>query len=71
MQKPHKPNRLRGCFESKVMTIAEEASVMDAKPEILERPAPVERLIGADEAMHKAEGFLDRQLGHLLATGTP
>lgn len=28
---------------------------MDARPAILERPAPAEKCIGADEAMHKAE----------------
>jgi hypothetical protein len=44
---------------------------MDAKPAILERPAPAEQRIGSDEAMHKAERFLNRHLGHLLAAGTP
>jgi hypothetical protein len=43
---------------------------MDARPAILGRPAPVEQRIGADEAMHKAERFLNRHLGH-LAAGTP
>jgi hypothetical protein len=28
---------------------------MDAKPAILERPAPAEQRVGADEAMHKAD----------------
>jgi len=37
------------------MTIAEEASVMDARSAILERPAPAEQRIGgADEATLKA-----------------
>jgi len=29
--------------------------MMDAKPAILERPAPAEQRIDADEAMHKAD----------------
>jgi hypothetical protein len=44
---------------------------MVAKPAILERPTPVEQRIGAEEAMQKAERFLNRHLGHLLAAGTP
>ena len=40
---------------------------MDAKSALLERPAPAEQRIGAEEAMHKAERFLNRHLGHLLA----
>ena len=44
---------------------------MDAKPAILERPIPAEQRIGAEEAMHKAERFLNRHLGYLLAAGTP
>jgi len=44
---------------------------MDTKPAILERPAPAEQRIGAEEAIHKAERFLNRHLGHLLAAGTP
>ncbi len=44
---------------------------MDARSAILERPALAEQRIGADEAMHKAERFLNRHLGHLLAAGTP
>lgn len=44
---------------------------MDARPAMLKRPAPAEQCIGADEAMHKAERFLNRHLGHLLAAGTP
>ena len=44
---------------------------MDTRPAILERPAPAERRIGADEAMREAERFLNRHLGHLLAAGTP
>lgn len=53
------------------MTIAEEAGVMDTRPAILERPAPAEQRMGADQAMHKAERFLNRHLRHLLAAGTP
>jgi hypothetical protein len=44
---------------------------VNARPAILGRPAPAEQRIGADEAMHKAERFLNRHLGHLLAAGTP
>jgi hypothetical protein len=44
---------------------------MDARPAMLERPAPAEQRIGADEAMHKAERFLNRHFGHSLAAGTP
>lgn len=44
---------------------------MDARPAILERSAPAEQRIGADEAVHKAERFLNRHFGHLLAAGTP
>ena len=44
---------------------------MDARSAILERPAPSEQRIGADEATRKAERFLNRHLGHLLAAGTP
>ena len=44
---------------------------MDARPAILGRPAPAEQRISADEAVHKAERFLNRHLGHLLAAGTP
>jgi hypothetical protein len=54
-------------FESK----AEEAGAMDARPAILERPGPAEQRIDAEEAMHKAERFLNRRLGRLLAVGTP
>jgi hypothetical protein len=31
---------------------------MDAKPAILERPAPAEQRIGADEAMHKSDSSI-------------
>ena len=44
---------------------------MDTKLATLERPAPAEQRIGADGAMRKAERFLNRHLGHLLAAGTP
>jgi hypothetical protein len=44
---------------------------MDIRPAILERPAPAEQRISADEAMRKTERFLNRRLGHLLAAGTP
>jgi hypothetical protein len=44
---------------------------MDARSATLERPAPAEQRIGTDEAMRKAERFLNRHLGHLLAAGTP
>ena len=44
---------------------------MDTRPTILERPPPAEQRIGAEEAMHKAERFLNRPPGHLLAAGTP
>jgi hypothetical protein len=54
-------------FESKV----EKVGVVNARPAILERPALAEQRIGADEAMRKAERFLNRHLGHLLAAGTP
>ena len=40
---------------------------MGTRPAILERPAPAEQRISADEAMQKAERFLNRPLGHLLA----
>jgi hypothetical protein len=43
---------------------------MEAKPAILERPAPAEQRIGADEAICKAERSLNWHLGHLLAVGT-
>jgi hypothetical protein len=43
---------------------------MDARSAIFERPAPAEQRMGADEAMHKAERFLNRHLGHLLAIGS-
>ena len=45
--------------------------VIDAGPAILERPAPAQQRIGAEEAMQKAERFLNRHLGHSLAAGTP
>jgi len=44
---------------------------MDARPATLQRLAPAEQRIGADEAMHKAERFLNRHRGHLLAAATP
>ena len=53
------------------MTIAEEMGVMGTRSAMLERPASAEQRIGAEEAMHKAERFLNRHLGHLLAAGTP
>ena len=44
---------------------------MNARSAILERPAPAEQRIGAEEAVHKAERFLNRHLGHLLAIESP
>ena len=44
---------------------------MDTRSAILERPAPAEQPIGADEAMRKAERFLNLHLGHLLAIESP
>jgi len=44
---------------------------MDTRAALLERPAPAEQHTGADEAMHKAERFLNRHLGHLLAIESP
>jgi len=45
--------------------------IREYSPTILERPAPAKQRIGADEAICKAERFLNRHLGHLLAAGTP
>lgn len=48
-----------------------EGDIMDSRVTALERPVLAERRIGPDEARRKAEGFLARHLGHLLAAGTP
>ncbi|MFQ6014815.1 MAG: hypothetical protein ACE5NP_05170 [Anaerolineae bacterium] len=45
--------------------------MMSSRMAALERPTLAERRISPDEAMRKAEGFLTRHLGHLLAAGTP
>jgi len=44
---------------------------MNVRVAIPERPIAAEVRIRPEEAMRKTEGFLSRNVGHLLAAGTP